>query len=81
MNCTKFLLFSVLLAHSWYPPECCGDNDCHPIPCKDVHHLKGEYEIYGSYIPEEAVRESLDQNCHWCHAYVTKCLFLPQSNS
>jgi hypothetical protein len=23
-------------AHSWYPKECCSDNDCRPVPCAEL---------------------------------------------
>ena len=23
-------------AHSWYPKECCHDNDCRPVPCAEL---------------------------------------------
>jgi hypothetical protein len=23
-------------AHSWYPHECCSENDCHPVPCAEL---------------------------------------------
>jgi hypothetical protein len=24
------------LAHSWYPPHCCSDQDCQPVKCEDI---------------------------------------------
>ena len=22
--------------HSWYPHDCCHDNDCKPVPCNEL---------------------------------------------
>src|SRR5262249_4201649 len=30
------LVNSTATAHSWYPHECCSENDCHPVPCAEL---------------------------------------------
>ena len=31
------LLFNgAATAHSWYPRECCHNDDCHPVPCSEL---------------------------------------------
>ena len=30
------LLNGAAVAHSWYPHYCCHDNDCKPVPCKEL---------------------------------------------
>jgi hypothetical protein len=30
------LINSAAGAHSWYPKECCSDNDCRPVPCAEL---------------------------------------------
>jgi hypothetical protein len=77
----KALIVALLLAHDWYPPDCCGHRDCHPISCKDVMIDGAGYKVYGVHVEGSEVRPSLDEQCHWCQAYATKCLFLPKANS
>ena len=93
----KFAFALMLLAHNWYPADCCSGDDCHPIPCSIVHPARGGYVIHGADIglpPEYGgenevefsgpnVRPSLDENCHLCLVFRhgTRCLFLPQKVS
>ena len=30
------LIVSPAGAHSWYPKECCHNDDCHPVPCGEL---------------------------------------------
>jgi hypothetical protein len=39
---TLMLVSGAANAHSWYPKECCHDNDCHPIPCSDIAVKNGQ---------------------------------------
>ena len=32
---------SLILAHSFYSRSCCGGQDCHPVPCKELHEFPG----------------------------------------
>ena len=58
----------IQLAHSWYPGYCCSNQDCHPIPCEEVHELaNGTYEYAGYIFQADRVKESLDQFCHACY--------------
>ena len=56
-------------AHSWYPPECCSGQDCHPVPCET---LRGEMNGGLTYLPANTsfranmVRPSQDAQCHIC---------------
>ena len=57
----------VISAHSWYPQECCGEKDCHPIPCEElVQRPDGNYQWEQFTFKREQVRASLDKDCHVC---------------
>ncbi len=80
---TLLLTIALLLAHDWYPKACCGDHDCHPIPCEQIHY-DGKYWVYKDFIwAKDKVRASLDEHCHVC---ITKqstpiCIFLMEDIS
>ncbi|MGX7708293.1 hypothetical protein [Methylobacterium sp. Gmos1] len=63
-------------AHSWYPFECCSDQDCEPI--SDAVEVPGGYQTHGIFVPMAKVRPSQDGRYHWCHrgTYVF-CFFAP----
>ena len=64
------LLAVFILAHSWYPQECCyggkEDGDCHPVPCDQITETAKDYVWKGFHFQPEQVRPSLDQFCHVC---------------
>jgi hypothetical protein len=55
-------------AHSWYPHECCSENDCYPVPCAElVLTPEGDVRWKGVlYFRRRMVRLSLDEQCHVC---------------
>jgi hypothetical protein len=64
------LLSAIVLAHSWYPQECCSDRDCRSVPCESIREDGGGIVSYQS--PEGTeyrfirVKPSLDNQCHVC---------------
>lgn len=43
------LIATPVLAHSWYPAECCSDQDCHEIPDTAVREESdGSYTVLAS---------------------------------
>jgi len=70
----------ILLAHSWYPLECCSGNDCKPVACHlisqeertNAHGYAIELYVYSEvgwkpfYIMAEKARPSPDDKCHVC---------------
>lgn len=66
------LLAATLLAHSWYPPECCHELDCHEVPCNQVMDGKWQGRPFGSK------RVSPDGKCHACmFGEKLYCVFVP----
>jgi hypothetical protein len=62
-----------IYAHSWYPPSCCTDSNCHPIDCAE---LKREIAADPGWNP--AIRQSQDELCHICKSsWVNLCAFMP----
>ena len=55
-------------AHSWYPWECCSDNDCAPITIAETPVEKdgGFYLIDGRHISYQEVKPSPDGAWHLC---------------
>ena len=56
------------LAHSWYPPACCGNLDCFPVACDQlVETVSGWlYVPTGNLFKREQVQPSQDHHCHVC---------------
>lgn len=73
-----FALSSTLAtAHSWYPPFCCSDQDCHPIVCNELVG-SGDAIIYrGVTFGKNTIRPSMDDTCHVCISKAGKglCVF------
>ncbi|MFH6783322.1 MULTISPECIES: hypothetical protein [Methylobacterium] len=62
--------------HSWYPYECCSDQDCEPI--SDAVEVPGGYRTHGIFVPLDKVRPSQDGRYHWCHrGGIVFCFFAP----
>lgn len=61
---------AVAHAHSWYPYECCSDNDCKPVPNASIHETRAGYVIDGNEetVPfsDKRIRQSQDDNSHIC---------------
>lgn len=59
---------SGVFAHSFYPWECCSDQDCYPIPVAEVRATPGGWLIVseGLTIPFSAARPSPDGRFHIC---------------
>jgi hypothetical protein len=64
----KTLLAGLILAHSWYPNECCTDKDCHPVPCDEISEDENG-AMHWKYLIFEGsqIRASPDHECHVCH--------------
>jgi hypothetical protein len=76
---TKIVL-AFLLAHSWYPSECCNGADCRPVPC-DQLAIDGSSAKWGNG-PARQLRVSPDGDCHVCmHNEATLCIFVPEKLS
>lgn len=72
-----FLLFTPV--HDWYPIECCGGSDCHPIPCEEVSQGKEGY-YWKEIGPFKNPMASPDGHCHACHSGSTPlCLYILQT--
>jgi hypothetical protein len=64
------------LVHSWYPPACCSENDCKPVPCAEIGYKDFQYSYMGKASPWTG--ESIDKNCHACITPegTLRCLFI-----
>lgn len=79
---TVLLSTSNVSAHSWYPYECCSDNDCQKVAVNTVKEKDGGFEviIYPGqhkmsknwtepmvyHVPYKDARASEDQDFHVC---------------
>ncbi|GGE04579.1 hypothetical protein GCM10011390_24440 [Aureimonas endophytica] len=74
----KSLVLALWLVHSWYPLECCSDQDCHPLA--EAEKVDGGYRAEGIFYPSAIVKPSPDNRFHACYAPKTKkalCFFAP----
>ncbi len=55
-------------AHSWYPWECCSENDCAPINVSETPHERdgGFYLTDGRHISYRELKPSPDGKWHLC---------------
>ena len=61
------LVSGAATAHSWYPKECCHDNDCRPVPCAELSYRdKDVVWRKHIYFNGPMIRESKDGDCHVC---------------
>ena len=81
------LVPSRTLAHSWYPPQCCNENDCRQVDRIDdlsngdvVMHFGGQEVL----VPRSFEKQpSRDHNAHVCvyrtisGRWAPRCVFLP----
>ena len=84
------LAVALLLAHSWYPSDCCGDDvnrDCHPISCAEITY-RNEFMYWRGFVFDSYYRrQSADDQCHICiHSEGTEhpspmCIFTPDAAS
>ena len=76
----SLLLAAILLAHDWYPRECCNDHDCIQIPC-------GELGTGATFQGKKPLRleKSPDGKCHICIGGGGRgnfyCAFIPEATS
>ena len=72
----------------WYPPICCSDHDCYPIPADSVWELgDNRYWLYpiGKAVGPANIHQSEDGQYHVCTSageelgpgVRVKCLFVP----
>jgi hypothetical protein len=55
--------------HSFYSSQCCGREDCHPVPCEELVEDRGGKWVYTpthNVFGPEQVFPSQDKNCHVC---------------
>ncbi len=57
----------ILPAHDWYDPQCCGGQDCHPVPCEElVEQGNGDWKWNVYTFDKNKVTSSHDSKCHVC---------------
>ncbi len=79
-------MMTLTVAHEWYPPECCAEKDCRPVPCEEVRPARSGIIDGWKYQDHffKTATPSPDEQCHACFVDSPKadglCLFMPQSN-
>ena len=84
------IISSLVLAHSWYPSECCSGKDCKPVPCEEILELNnGNLSYDGLEFTKDRVHLSQDKFCHACVASyknrenkvqsTPRCIFIHQN--
>jgi hypothetical protein len=72
----------LLLVHSWYPPACCADKHCFPIPCDEIAEVVDGYDWGAFHFYPVQTYQSLDSQCHACVAGdYPACLFIQKVTS
>lgn len=67
----------LILAHLFYAQECCHEQHCHPVPCKEVIDLGSGWQWQGNTFARAMLRVSPDGDCHVCIAAAPICIYLP----
>lgn len=57
-----------VIAHSWYDPECCSNQDCFPVAIDDVIETETGWKHLptGTEFTREMVKPSKDHRFHVC---------------
>jgi len=75
---TDVLIVLLLLAHSWYPPQCCADKDCKEVPCSEIARAGNVYLYHEMSFPSLSHAYSPDGKCHVCvYGKIPRCIFTP----
>lgn len=62
-----WLLPGVAWAHSWYPYDCCSEQDCFPVAVEQVRSIPGGWTLEdGTFIGFREARPSPDGQFHVC---------------
>jgi hypothetical protein len=83
----SWLIAGVVLAHSWYPRECCGDdNECYPVPCGELVETGAGIVWRGYVFRGKQIRPTPDGSCHVCAVenflgVQGWCVFVPAPSS
>jgi hypothetical protein len=60
------MILALILAHSFYSQQCCGERHCRPVPCEELM-WRDEFIYYGpARIRVDALQTSPDGGCHAC---------------
>ncbi len=78
------VLMFLVWVHSWYPAECCGGQDCHPVSCESLVETEDGVRWGELVFKGEQIRASQDGGCHVCYGLgePTKpfCVFIRTSS-
>lgn len=78
------LFAALILAHSWYPNECCNGIDCYPIEDNRVKITPEGFVVDGhTAIPYDKARVSQDEHYHMCGTmfWPPRCFFAPRGTT
>ena len=79
----------IILIHSFYDPDCCENQHCHPVPCEQITDtswgwLWRDGDKLAVHFDKRQFKPSPDGNCHVCVANTTDtpvlhgiCIYLP----
>jgi hypothetical protein len=77
----RAIIYAALLVHSWYPPGCCGDKHCKPVPCTEISRTDQGYDWSGFHFDPNQVHPTKDNQCHACViGHSPACLFIELSS-
>lgn len=87
LKCVLLIPLTILLmAHSWYPNECCSGKDCKPIPCEEITEVSSNLMRYKDLeFKGPMIRDTKDNSCHICtyeyilngtKLYMPRCIFV-----
>ena len=63
------IIATAAFGHSWYPWECCSDNDCAPLPRETVSEVQGGWKLPdGRFVAYKQAKMSPDGDFHLCES-------------
>ena len=67
------IIATAAFGHSWYPWECCSDNDCAPLPRETVSEVQGGWKLPdGRFVAYKQAKMSPDGDFHLCEVEVAR---------
>lgn len=69
---------AIVLAHYFYDPWCCDNEDCRPIAAEEVQTKADGYHVLGRVVPYAEARVSGDADYHVCiYKGELRCFYAP----
>lgn len=61
-----FVTAHAVWSHEFYSKACCGERDCRPVSCEEIHSAGDRWEYNLKHIEKFKTQVAPDGKCHVC---------------